>query len=369
MQIDKRKIPLGEMRSYVERNFRPLAQQKDIDFDISIHSEVPPTITSDPQRLEQILKNLLSNAFKFTEQGRIDLDISLVTDDRGFKTQALKRAHAVIAFAVTDTGIGIAEDKQQVIFEAFQQADASTSRSYGGTGLGLTISRELARLLGGEIFLRSSPGAGSTFTLFLPLTQADSTYPSEGDDVGHYERTHEEPLMEARTDSLRPERVETSAAQGERAMRDAASPLRLHGGPAPLSPVAVAPELAGKKVLVVDDDVRNLFAVTSLLERQAMKVMPAASGREAIEMLAANPDVDVVLMDIMMPEMDGYEATREIRKDLKFQALPIIALTAKAMPGDREKTLEAGCSDFVPKPVERQRLISTLRSWLSRKDE
>jgi CheY-like chemotaxis protein len=337
MEIERRRMPILDLRALLDRSFAPLAQQKGIDFAITVSPDVPPTLTTDGQRLEQILKNLLSNAFKFTEAGRVVLDVAMRTGDHGFQTQALKRAPATLAFAVSDTGIGIPADKQEVIFEAFQQADPSTSRTYGGTGLGLTISRELARLLGGEIHLRSSLGTGSTFTLFLPLG---------ADERGTIAPAALHPL-------------------------DPAVPLPLGRLPAgarpsaPPRPLAPRNGLRGARVMVVDDDVRNLFALISLLERHQVEVVPASSGREAIDLLRHRDDIDLVLMDIMMPEMDGYEATRAIRKLEGRERLPVIALTAKAMPGDREKCLEAGCNDFVSKPVESEQLITTLRQWIA----
>ena len=329
MEIERNRVPLGEVRAYADQHFRPIAEQKGIVFKTSIAPGTPPTITTDAQRFQQILKNLLSNAFKFTETGSVELRVAVDTKPQRFQSQALRRASSALAFAIKDTGIGIPPDKQQLIFEAFQQADASTSRVYGGTGLGLTISRELARLLGGEIHLESTPGSGSTFTLYLPLYPEDSN-PMQA--LGGFEETHSAP-REAGTPAVRGE-VETTN------------------------------ELKGLKFLAVDDDIRNLFAVTSLLERQGAKVLPAGGAKEAFEVLERNEDIAVVLMDMMMPEVDGYEATRRLRADPRYRELPIIALTAKAMPGDREKALEAGCSDFVPKPVERDRLLAVLHQWV-----
>ena len=326
MQIEKQPVPLQDLRIYVERSFREVGQQRGIGFQVVVQSGTPARITTDPQRLQQILKNLLSNAFKFTEKGHVRLTLSLHPGDTEYAVQALRGAPAVLVLAVTDTGIGIPVEKQQLIFEAFQQADASTSRTYGGTGLGLTISRELARLLGGEIRLNSSPQAGSVFSLHLPLTQED----------------------------LEPPNAEgaLSVANNVRALETNLDD-------------AVVTHLAGHKVLVVDDDVRNLFAVTCLLERIGIQVVPARSGREGLQLLEQSQDIELVLMDIMMPEMDGYETTREIRARARSNTLPIVALTAKAMPGDREKCMEAGCNAFVAKPVQSEILLVTLAQLLN----
>jgi HAMP domain-containing protein/signal transduction histidine kinase/ActR/RegA family two-component response regulator len=338
MEVDRRAVPLGELRTYIEQHYRPIARQKKLDFNVLIAPEVPPTVTTDPQRLEQILKNLLSNAFKFTEAGSVEVDIAMERDTKRFKSQALARATSAIAFAVTDTGIGIAPDKQQLVFEAFQQADTSTSRVYGGTGLGLTISRELARLLGGEIHLRSTPNLGSTFTLFLPLAAEDvRSRPSYELAAQGYEEAHTTAATKAQ------------AAMNGSAFLDAGLP--------------VEKPLTGLKLLVVDDDVRNLFAITSLLESRGASVVPAGSAKECFHLLEQNPDVNAVLLDMMMPEMDGFVAARRLRNDPEHKDLPIIALTAKAMPGDRERALEAGCNDFVPKPVETTRFVDVLKRW------
>ena len=238
---------------------------------------------------------------------------------------------------MSDTGIGIPVDKQQIIFEAFQQADASTSRTRGGTGLGLTITRELARLLDGAITLESRAGRGSTFTVYLPMGDDEDEARSVGlDDPAFVER------------SL-PDVVERTARFSATIESPAGVTLQ------------TAPELVGKKVLIVDDDVRNLFAVASLLDRIGVEAIAASSAAEAIELLEKRPNLDLVLMDIMMPGVDGYEATRRIRRDSRFANLPVNALTAKAMSGDRERCLEAGCDDFVPKTVSAEQLIAAMK--------
>jgi signal transduction histidine kinase/ActR/RegA family two-component response regulator len=322
LQIETKRIAVTDLRDYVQSTFRQVADQKALGFDVRIGAGVPTNISTDAQRLQQILKNLLSNAFKFTERGRVELKIDLLEGGAVPRSEALSGVQSVVAFAVSDTGIGIPGEKQQLIFEAFQQADASTSRMYGGTGLGLTISRELARLLGGEISVESNVGVGSTFTLYLPLVALER----EGV-------------------------VETEVP----------APLMI---PEPEVPAQTSEALRGRKVLLVDDDPRNLFAVTSLLERRDISVVTASTAQEGLSVLDETPDIDLILMDIMLPGVDGYEATRQIRAKPEHSRMPIIALTAKAMPGDREKCLEAGCTAFVAKPVDVNRLILTMKEAL-----
>jgi signal transduction histidine kinase/ActR/RegA family two-component response regulator len=308
---------LTDARDFVERTFRPVALQRGIEFRIELGSSAPASMTTDPQLVEQILNNLLSNAFKFTEHGRVVLRIDRAPAGTVYGSEALQRAMCVVAFAVSDTGIGIPRDQLERIFEAFQQADASITRRYGGTGLGLAICREYARLLEGEIAVQSTQGSGSTFTLYLPLREQD-----------------------------------------------------LHAG-APAAPAVPAapveppsPEdmraLSGRKVLIVEDDARNLYAETSVLERRGVSVVAAANAHDAYAKLEQHPDIDVVLMDIMMPEVDGYEATREIRRMPERATLPIIALTAKASKSDRARAIAAGANDFLVKPADTHELVTTI---------
>ncbi|MGE3489240.1 MAG: HAMP domain-containing protein [Vicinamibacterales bacterium] len=607
MDVDAVPVSLAQVQSYVERTFREVAGSKGLHFAVDLDSRALQSIITDQKRVQQVLKNLLSNAIKFTEQGSVTLTIEPATSGWTPGHASLDRATAVIAFRVDDTGIGIASDKHQVIFEAFQQADGTTSRKYGGTGLGLSISREIAKLLGGEIRLSSSVGKGSSFTLYLPsvyvsaLTSSDrAEVPVEtrlavdralaadempvddnplnddrsliepGDrvlliiendmafarilmdlgrerrfrclasvrgDVGlqmarqhrpdaitldldlpgldgwnvldrlkHDPSTRHIPVhvisvtddphrgmrLGAKTFVAKPSDpaslgeafevirdfsdrklrtlliVEDDAVQrntlveligdgdveitavgsgqeavdqlrdklfdcivldlglsdmsglellermrADRALsqvpviiytgkelsrseeaelrrlaqtiiiKDVKSPERLldettlflHRVESALPPDKQRlldqlhrsdPTLTGKKALVVDDDIRNIFALTSILERYEMEVQYAENGHDALKMLGENPDIDVVLMDVMMPEMDGYEATRRIRGNTHFEDLPIIAITAKAMKGDREKCISAGASDYVTKPVDSDQLISLLRVWLSK---
>ncbi|TAL20125.1 MAG: response regulator, partial [Frankiales bacterium] len=246
-------------------------------------------------------------------------------------------AEGVVAFSVTDTGIGVPTEKLKIIFEAFQQADGTTSRRYGGTGLGLSISREIARLLGGAIAVSSETGKGSTFTFFLPESYP---FPADAAGVSHDDEDDTPPQTPMLT-------------------------------PTPLVPQQVEPlppgtdPLVGATVLVVDDDVRNVFALTSALELHGMHVLYADNGADGIALLGQRPDVDLVLMDVMMPGMDGNEATERIRRMPEHDGLPIVFLTAKAMPGDRDRSLAAGASEYVTKPVDLDRLLTVMRSWLA----
>jgi len=601
--VEPEDITFASLRDNVHRTFHHIGETKGLSFNVEIDPALPRTFQSDPKRLQQILKNLLSNAFKFTAQGHVAMSLRQVTGGWSPDHPVLSASGAAVAFMVSDTGIGIAPEKQKLIFEAFQQADAGTSRKYGGTGLGLAISRELANLLGGEIRLASKPGEGSTFTLYLPLNytgparepaptgapvhahapvpvltivKSDEAIPDDreaihpGDSVlliveddPHYARillgiargqgfkgivasrgqqalllareyhptaitldvflpdmlgwtvlnnlklddsTRHIPVqvlsveeerqhglshgafsylvkpattgeLETAMDRLRAyvaphtkrllviedddrerasivellghddieieevatgrealerlrertfdccvvdlrlpdmtgfdllEKVqaeeslrdipvvvftgkELSDAEEKRlramaksiVLKDVQSPERLLDVTALFlhRVISELPEekrrmierlhgsteaLRGRKVLVVDDDARNIFALTTILENQDMEVLSATNGRQAIDLIKTTPDLSVVLMDIMMPEMDGYETMREIRKDPSFRTLPILALTAKAMKGDREKCLEAGASDYIAKPVNTEQLLSLLRVWLFR---
>jgi CheY-like chemotaxis protein len=603
VSVQAAEVVIADLLETVVRPFRHEAERRRLDFTVETDPHLAQTLVTDSKRVQQVLKNLLSNAFKFTEQGSVRISVSLATRGWSEDHPVLGGAGSAVAFEVADTGIGIPIDKQRIIFEAFQQADAGTSRKYGGTGLGLAISRELAGLLGGEIQLLSAPGKGSTFTLYLPHVYAEpaaSVQPSDrrpfppahpierpqerviervpddrenllpGDEVlliveddRHYARlladlSHDKGLKVlvattgaealALTREHRPtavsldvflpdmlgwtvlnhlkqdpatrhipvqmltldedrnhglacgafafmnkpathdelgialERIkEYTAPRRKRLLIVEDNPAeqlsvttlldsedieivvsetgsaalamlagrqfdcvvldlrlpdmsgfdvleRLRDDPAlrdlpvvvftgrELSPeedarlhmltrsvvvkgvesperlldetalflhrvVGNLPEdkqrmlerlyrsddaLAGKKVLVVDDDVRNIFALSSVLERRGMTVLTAGTGREAIETLDSTPDVSIILMDIMMPEMDGYETMRVIRQNPVSRRLPIISLTAKAMKGDREKCLEAGASEYLAKPVNTEQLLSVLRSWLHR---
>ncbi|MFM2055691.1 MAG: Family ership [Pseudomonadota bacterium] len=319
-------VALAGLAEKIERDFRHVAQSKRLDFSVRLDAQLPALIRSDTARIEQVLKNLLANSFKFTNQGGVRLSIRRATDGWSRPHPGLDRAASVVAFAVSDSGIGIAPDKQLLIFEAFAQVDGTTSRKYGGTGLGLTISRELASLLGGAITLTSQPGVGSTFTLYLPDNCSG---------------------MPAAT-------PEAAAAPQARAATAPAPLERPHGSMQTLS---------GKTVLVVDDDIRNVFALFAILESAGIAASHAENGQQCLDLLQAGANFDAVLMDIMMPGMDGYETLRRLRALPHLADLPIIALTAKAMKGDREKCLAAGASDYLAKPVNAEQLLALLRQW------
>ncbi|MFK0160302.1 HAMP domain-containing protein [Streptomyces sp. NPDC090493] len=493
MDVAPERVPLRQLLEYVEATFRPMTSQKSLDFAVATAPGTPADLLTDDSRLRQILRNLLSNAVKFTEEGGVRLRIEPAADAE--VPPGVHRGGPVVAFRVVDTGIGIPQQQLETIFGAFQQADGTTSRKYGGTGLGLSITREIAHLLGGAVTVDSTPGQGSTFTLYLPVARADfeelletggRPVEQHRDGTGTEERpapraaaapaAAAEPrrrrllVIEERPRGLltlvaeravadiaqRPddphgdidiitavgaqEAASTLAAQachcvvlelgmpGQEgagfleAMRGdsalASVPVLVHtghrvdlaqeqglralAGGRPLDFLASLDELReritlhlsaeqpgdvlslvraedshppaaqviddafrGRTVLVVDDDARNLFALSGVLELHGFQVLHADNGRKGIEMLLAHPDVCLVLMDVMMPEMDGYAATAEIRAMPRYAELPIIAVTAKAMPGDQEKSLASGANDYVTKPVDTGDLIGRVRRWLS----
>ncbi|MFD3759109.1 HAMP domain-containing protein, partial [Streptomyces sp. NPDC058622] len=491
MDVNLERVSLKRLLNYVEASFRPLTSQKGLDFDIMSSAGVPVDLLTDDARLQQILRNLLSNAVKFTESGRVQLRIEPA--NAGELPVELTRAGSVVAFKVVDTGIGIAEEQLEVIFAAFQQADGTTSRKYGGTGLGLSITREIARLLGGVVTASSTPGEGSTFTLYLPVSRPDfverdaeapalepaapaAARPGDGaTDAAQDRHPRRLLVIEERSNGLL-SLVAESAASDLMAGRATAGPsdqvevvaavtaadaaavlaqspfhcvvlelgssgealsflqamagdsalaslpvlahdnrrmtaeqqrevarhatgqrlevlssldelreritlhlsvdrlgdvlplVRSDGEPAPAQAAYIDPSLADRSVLVVDDDPRNLYAISGILELHGIRVLHAENGRKGIDTLMSTPGIDLILMDVMMPELDGYAATAEIRNMPQYADLPIISVTAKAMPGDREKSIASGSSDYVTKPVDANDLIARLRRWLLPKD-
>ncbi|HVW44059.1 MAG TPA: HAMP domain-containing protein, partial [Amycolatopsis sp.] len=463
MRVHSEQVSLPQLLDYVQATFRPLTAEKGLAFEVIVEPDVPEQLSTDEQRLRQVLRNLLSNAVKFTEKGRVELRVSTVNG-----------SEPKVAFSVEDTGIGIAQENLETIFGAFQQADGTTSRRYGGTGLGLSISRQVADLLGGEIEARSRLGHGSTFTLSLPITPPvfdvgtveprprsdggadrrvlvvegaenrlltllvrefvadlgeaagpvsvesvsspeeagealaahphrcivlDASLPgasaltflqrlAEGDEpttvpvLAHPTRRispAQERLIEAHArnhlvelvpslDELR-ERFRVLVSESHPAEAARFETAEQAGPPETVVPAGGesggAPGLRGRKVLLVDDDARNVLAIAGMLELHGMQVRHAPNGREGIGTLLGNPDVDLILMDVMMPEMDGYATTAAIREMPRFDDLPIIMVTAKAMAGDREKSLASGASDYVTKPVDGAELLACISRWLT----
>ncbi|SNX66258.1 GAF sensor hybrid histidine kinase [Streptomyces sp. TLI_55] len=485
MDVAPERVPLRKLLEYVEATFRPMTTQKSLDFTVATAPGTPADLLTDDSRLRQILRNLLSNAVKFTEQGGVELRIEPAADRE--VPLGVLRGGPIVAFRVKDTGIGIPPQQLETIFGAFQQADGTTSRKYGGTGLGLSITREIAHLLGGAVTVDSTPGQGSTFTLYLPVARADfedvlgsSRSPEQLDDdasteapagalVAPEQRRRRLLVVEERLRGLLTLVAERAAADvahnpddargavdiitavgaQEAAAALAAEPchcvvlelgmpdeegaqlleamqgdsaltsvpvlvhtsqrvdlaweksLRARAGGRPLVFLSSLDELReqitlhlsaeepgdvlplvraeephqalppvmddsflGRTVLVVDDDARNLFALSGVLELHGFQVLHADNGRKGIEMLLAHPEISLVLMDVMMPELDGYAATAEIRQMPQYADLPIIAVTAKAMPGDQEKSLASGANDYVTKPVDADDLIGRVRRWL-----
>ncbi|MGE3234328.1 MAG: HAMP domain-containing protein [Thermoleophilia bacterium] len=463
MDVNPGRVGLDEVVEYVERSFRLLVEEKGLAFQVELEPGTAAALVTDEQRLQQILRNLLSNAVKFTEMGAVRLRIGEASEGMGFASPALTEADRVIAFAVTDTGIGIPADRLGLIFEAFQQADGTTSRRFGGTGLGLSISREIAHLLGGEIVIESTVEVGSTFTLYLPQAIPDrSEYggldgrapspaasearrapaeitddrdaldgaervlliiedePSLAQGLVHVGRSagfacvaatrgdtglrlaHEVhpdavvldlglPVLDGWTvlSHLRrhpatrdvPVHVVTGVGQAEAALEAGATTVSMK----PVSPERLTEALrgtvpsearraglggpdeevlSGRRALIVDDDVRNVFALASALESRGMEVVFAENGADGIALLTRERGIDIVLLDLMMPGMDGYEATRAIREMPAVGGLPIIVVTAKAMPGDRERAISCGASDYITKPVDTDQLLALMGIWL-----
>ncbi|SFF18047.1 two-component system, chemotaxis family, sensor kinase CheA [Paenibacillus catalpae] len=322
MDLVHGKVCLHEISGFAEQQFTPVARQKGLKFTTILDPDLPEAIFTDEQRLLQIIKNLLSNAFKFTERGEVKLHIHRAAPPQ-----------AGIAFSITDTGIGIPKEKQELIFQAFQQADGTTNRRYGGTGLGLSISINMAHLLNGEIIVSSTVGKGSVFSLVVPNEEE-----AESGAMVH---------QESAAAAAEPEPEIVVEARGfEDELDDAV--------------------WVGKKILIVDDDMRNIYATTIALESKQVNVLFAENGLSCLKVLKDNPDVDLILMDIMLPEMDGYETMRTLRQMPGFVSLPIIALTAKAMKDDKDKCIEAGASDYMSKPVKLEQLFARIHSWLSR---
>ncbi|OXY85928.1 HAMP domain-containing protein [Streptomyces diastatochromogenes] len=320
MEVRREPFGLSQLLDHLKATFGPVADERGLDFTVSVAREVPECLTTDEARLRQVLGNLLSNALKFTDEGGVTLTVEYA--DAAGTPADLRCAEPVLAFRVTDTGIGIPAERLRHIFEAFHQGDGTTARRFGGTGLGLSISREVAALIGGAIEVTSAPGRGSRFTLYLP----------------HHA---EQPAPAAAATSEAPQPRERTL-------------------PEP------AVERSGATVLIVDDDHRNVFALTEVLKTDGLRVVTADGGRRAIEVLTEYDEIELVLMDVMMAGMDGYEAIEEIRGLPGRANLPVIVVTAQAMPGDRARALEAGADDYLAKPVDEAELLAMIHHRLVR---
>jgi signal transduction histidine kinase/HAMP domain-containing protein/ActR/RegA family two-component response regulator len=350
MDVHPEPFALGSLAEDLRTVFEPLAAEKRLEFAVASAPDVPSEVVTDRQRLRQVLHNLLSNAVKFTQHGRVELRIRR-------ETPQAPGGAAGLAFSVSDTGIGISDDSLKTIFEAFQQGDGTTSRRYGGTGLGLAISREVSAVLGGRITAQSEPGRGSTFTLYLPVT-----YQGSGDATVSPPAVNGTPASNGTASPPARQNGAVTGLAGDTAVNGApAAPPVVTRPPAPPGPHA---GLSGRRVLIVDDDLRNVFAITSVLELYGLTVVHAPSGQQGIDVLRAGQDIDLVLMDVMMPEMDGYTTTAAIREMPEFTGLPVIAVTARAMQGDRDKSLAAGATDYVTKPVDTEELLGCIKRWL-----
>lgn len=321
MDLWFREMDVYEIPQHIQNLFLPVAKQKDLELSVDVDNNIAEIFHTDVKRFHQILNNLLSNALKFTEEGSVTVKV-----DRAHITPAMRQlSDTWITVSVTDTGIGIPKNKQSIVFESFQQADGATVRKYGGTGLGLSICREVTKLLGGWITLSSKEGQGSTFTVYLP-----------------------------------------SLPEGNAAQTNMAEQEAVYTDGTPAIPLSVSKSIFEEKhILIVDDDYRNIYALRQALEHKGVHILEASNGVECLNILQTATRVDAVLMDIMMPEMDGYETMERIRKDLQLHELPIVALTAKAMKQDQDRAFEAGASDYISKPLNLEQLFSVLTVWLT----
>jgi signal transduction histidine kinase/CheY-like chemotaxis protein/HAMP domain-containing protein len=325
-------VRVSDLERKIRLNFEDICREKGIALLTDIRPDTPENLFVDLKRIDQVLKNLVSNAVKFTSSGHVNVVFSVLESfPPGFREKG--DVSRVLKVSVEDTGPGIPADRQSVVFDAFCQADGTIGKKFGGTGLGLSISRELVRLMGGEITLDSVEGSGSTFVVFIP------------DVFGKGEGRPE----------IRP--VEVRADKGE-VEDDVLSPR-----------VEPSMELKGRKILIVDVDMRNVYALLHCFENEDMKILVGKSGRNCLEILERENDVELVIMDLLMPDMEGLEAMEIIRSDERFRHIPVIALTARAMKGDREKCLAAGAAEYVSKPVELDRLVSIMKDLLRRTPE
>src|SRR4051812_44179140 len=326
MDVHVTDVGLGEVRDYVNRTFRPVVEEKGLSFDVEIEPSLPQAIATDEQRLQQVLKNLLSNACKFTKSGTISLRISRAADDAKLQERTLREADDVVAFAVTDTGIGIPADKLKLIFEAFQQADGTTSRRYGGTGLGLSISREIARLLGGEIHVRSTPGEGSSFTLYLPVTYSASRG----------------------VDSDAPLTRERSSFADDGVPDVIIDPALVLSGDVEDDRGSI--DVADRVVLIVEDDETFAKTVLEVARERGFRGIVALRGDAGLA-LAHEYKPDAIVLDMALPGMDGWAVLDHLKRHPDTRHIPVHVVTGAE--NGRHHALRAGAVAFLEKPVEK----------------
>ncbi|WP_411349232.1 CHASE3 domain-containing protein [Paenibacillus sp. WLX2291] len=367
MQLEINPISVQAMVEQMERSFRETAALRDLFFKVDIDANVPDLIYSDELRIQQVLRNLLSNAFKFTQTGGVTLQVEKINR---IQNTDYENAQPMLAFSVSDTGIGISADNRDVIFEAFRQADGATARKYGGTGLGLSISSQLASLLGGTIHLESKLNEGSIFTFYIPCMMTDPNEEHAMFEMAESLPVNRTLFMEEGTLSSA-DRLDSYLTPDRPLLNQHTQPpgsghagLSLDDAVIVQSQSPATDILSGKKVLIVDDDIRNVYALTSMLERYSMNIVISQNGRDALEILHMHQDIDLILMDIMMPELDGYETMKTVRNLYGYSEVPIIVLTAKAMKEDREKSVQAGATDYMSKPLQMQDVLQRVRYWL-----
>src|SRR5438270_6045253 len=351
MQIEPRDIALSDLHEFIDRNFRPVAEQKGLELTIDVAEDVPTYIRTDPQRLQQVLKNLLANAFKFTEEGSVTVRVTTVKDRSRFEAPTLLSTGTVLAFQVKDTGIGIPKNKQKIIFEAFQQADGTTSRKDGGTGLGLSISREITRLLGGEIHVDSQPGDGSGFTLYLP----DRYIGMEDSD----EEEAEQP-PQTRTRSFAP-KIHTPEALKPIKTRHEAPRAELLSHPPPMPDAVVQKPIEDDRehlregdrvLLIIEDDVKFARIMVGMAREKGFKAVVATRGDTGLA-LANELMPAAITLDIQLPVVDGWAILDRLKRNPRTRHIPVhvISIVEKSQKG-----AAMGAFSYLEKPVSKEAL-------------
>ncbi|RYZ33911.1 MAG: response regulator, partial [Myxococcaceae bacterium] len=370
MQVEPRDIVLTELNQFIERSFRPVADQKGLTFNVEVLTGTPRHVRTDPQRLQQVLKNLLSNAFKFTDEGGVKLTVRLAEKSMRFDHEALRRSRHVLAFAVKDSGIGIAKDKQRIIFEAFQQADGSTARKYGGTGLGLSISREIAKLLGGEIRLESEPGKGSTFTLYLPPeyqgADEDGTAQTSDPAVRALGAVPEPLVVIPPPPAAVP--LQPTLAEKEGHVLDAALPPQVEG---PHAPVVVEDDRehireGDRTLLIIEDDLKFARIMVQMAREKGFKALVATRGDSGLAM-AHEYQPDAITLDIQLPVVDGWSVLDRLKRNPRTRHIPVHIISVM----DKHLGNTQGAFGYLTKPVSKEgleRVFGQLSRFLERRE-